>query len=108
MRPVTGEWFDDLAGAASGPAGETMRPVMGPTHPPLPGPSRRCLGKGVCVLAGCSVSTHGGENLATSAGQDAPEETRRVKNDNVKNYRMKNGEAPAPLADPAAAAAARP
>ena len=29
-RPATGEWFDDLTGAATGPVSETMRPVVGP------------------------------------------------------------------------------
>ena len=55
--------------------GEIMRPVMGPRHPPPPpGPGRRRPGNGGCVLVGCSVSTHGGENLATSADQGTQEE----------------------------------
>ena len=105
MRPVIGEWFDDIAGAASGPAGETMRPVMGPRHPPPLGPSRRCPGNGGCVLIGCSVSTRGGENLATSADQGTQEEEmKRDKNhDNVENDMVMNVDAPALPAAPAAA-----
>ena len=65
-----------------------------------------------CVLVGCSVSTHGGENLATSAGQGTLRKKERLKrdkdNDNVENLMMMNGDAPAPPAVPAAAAAARP
>ena len=44
---VNGGW-KKVAGTASGPAGETMRPVIGPKHPPPPGPGRRCPGDGVC------------------------------------------------------------
>ena len=110
MRPATGEWFDDLTGAATGPVSEIMRPVVGPRHPPPPGPARRCPGNGVCDLIGCRGSTRRGENSApTSADQSAPdiELEREENNENVENFELKNGDAPAHPAVPAAAAADR-
>ena len=90
--------------------GETMRPVTGPRHqPPPPGPRRRCLGNGGCALIGCRGSTRCGENLApTSADQSAPDTKTEEENnnENIKDLVMWNGDAPVPLAVPAAAAAA--
>jgi len=86
--------------------------VTGPRHQlPPPGPARRCPGNGVCDLIGCRGSTRCGENLApTSADQSAPDtKTEREKNnENIEDLVMWNGDAPAPPAVPAAAAAARP
>ena len=110
MRPATGEWFDDLTGAATGPVSEIMRPVVGPRHPPPPGPARRCPGNGACDLIGCRGSTRRGENSApTSADQNAPDTTleREKNNENAENVEVKNGGAPAHPAVPAAAAADR-
>ena len=110
MRLVTGEWFDDLGGTASGPTGETMRPVTGPRQPPPPGPARRCPGNGVCDLIGCRGSTRRGENSApTSADQNAPdiELEREENNENVENFELKNGDALAQPAAPDVAAADR-
>ena len=110
MRSVTGEWFDDLTGAATGPVSEIMRPVVGPRHPPPPGPARRCPSNGACDLIGCRGSTRRGENSApTSADQGTQEnEMKRDRNsENLENFMVMNGEAPAAPAVPAAAAAAR-
>ena len=79
MRPATGEWFDDLTGAATGPVSEAMRPVVGPARPPPPGLSRR----------------------------SAPDEMARERIDYAENNWKMNGEAPASPTVPVAAAAAR-
>ena len=110
MRPATGEWFDDLTGAATGPVSEIMRPVVGPRHPPPPGPARRCPGNGACDLIGCRGSTRRGENSApTSADQNAPDTTleREKNNEIAEDVEVNNGAALAHPAVPAAAAADR-